>query len=159
MVLHLRVKYMTRTRETKAEHAPKNTRASRRAFNVPRLEDGDVAPIPAPILRDCQGSRAGGTRAADGCEGRAAPHDDRPVSPPLPVTSPVTEDRMRPYQMGTWRVVYLHNLGRRERQFHSCADVPSVSIRHTPPTRGRTCQSYLSIRGTPLICPLACYRP
>lgn len=57
------------------------------------------------------------------------------------------------------RVTYLCNHCLRERQFHFCTDVWSVSIRHSPSTCRRTCQSYLSIRGTPLICPVACYRP
>lgn len=45
----------------------------------------------------------------------------------------------------------------RKRQFHLGADVWSVRIRHTPPTCRQTCQSHLSIRGTLLNSPAACY--
>lgn len=42
----------------------------------------------------------------------------------------------------------------RKRQFHLGADVRSVSIRHTPPTCRRTCQSHLGIRSTLPISPV-----
>lgn len=67
---------------------------------------------------------------------------------------------MRFYQMGTKRVIYLHNLCSMRGNFISAPTFGlSVSDTLARPAGRPTRQSYLGISDTPLICPLACYRP
>lgn len=97
----------THMSETKEENAPKTLISPR----LLRPCDWRIATSPpSRMFHNCHGSHVGWTCSTDGCEDHIAPPNDRPISRLCLRQRPVTGDRMHPYQMGTRRVIYLHNL-------------------------------------------------